>query len=169
MIRSLLWTKDKRPESGGETIETTITSTPFHRDVRTTFPFLVSESKSEKAGVPQSEVESQMAFAVRSLLLVQENLRKAAGKDSRWMSGPLVWCVSHRGEEWQISAAFIKYRGNIEQFVGKCLGLGVFQLTLSSILWISGTERLQLTMEPYALSSFWITYSIGLEMCTARR
>ena len=78
----------------------------------------MSESKSEKAGVPQSDVESQMAFVVRSLLLVQENLRKAADKDSKWISGPLVWCVSHRGEEWQVSAAFMKYRRSIEHFVG---------------------------------------------------
>jgi hypothetical protein len=123
-IKSLLWTKDNRPASGGETIENTIIGTPFHPDERITFPFLVSESKSEKAGVPQSEVESQIAFVVRSLLLVQEDLRKAAGKDSRWISGPLVWCVSHRGEEWQVSAAFIKYRNNEEHFVGKPFGLG---------------------------------------------
>lgn len=76
-IERLLWAKDKRPGSGGEIIKEIITSTPFRRDAPTTFPFLVSESKSEKA------VESQMAFVIRSLLNFQENLCKTTGEDTK--------------------------------------------------------------------------------------
>lgn len=122
-IQKLLSTKDKRPDGGGETIERRVTSTPFCNDARTNFPFLVMEAKSEKAGTAQSGIESQMSFIIRRVLLVQENLKQAAGKDSRWNSGPLVWCLGHRGEEWSVSAAFIKYRKNTMHFVGNCVGL----------------------------------------------
>jgi hypothetical protein len=56
-IERYLSTKDARPNAGGNILGSTIRSSPFKDDTQTLFPFLVNESKSEKAGMSQSAVE----------------------------------------------------------------------------------------------------------------
>jgi hypothetical protein len=89
--RRLQWTEDKRAAARGKIIGGSIHSAPFRPDgERIVFPFLALEAKSEKGRDSFSDIETQTAFTIRSLLTLQEDLRRAAGEDSEWESGP--WC-----------------------------------------------------------------------------
>ncbi|CZR61916.1 uncharacterized protein PAC_11813 [Phialocephala subalpina] len=108
--RLLRWTEDRRVSSGGKMIGDSLRSTPFRPDGEPiVFPFLVLEAKSEKGRDNFSDIETQTAFAVHSLLTLQEDLRTAAGDDSEWESGSLVWFLAYKGEQWRVSAAYIDY------------------------------------------------------------
>jgi len=72
---------------------------------RSAFPFLVLEAKSEKGAESLSRAADQTAFAIRELLLIQEDFRVAAGENAEWDSGPLVWFLSFKGEEWKVCIA----------------------------------------------------------------
>ncbi|OBT59599.1 hypothetical protein VE04_00034 [Pseudogymnoascus sp. 24MN13] len=112
--RLLCWTEDKRVEAGGKMIGESVQSTPFRPDGEPiVFPFLALEAKSEKGRDAFSDIETQTAFTIRSLLTLQENLRRAAGEDSEWESGPLVWFLANKGEQWRVAAAYIDYKSGI--------------------------------------------------------
>ncbi|KAF2809204.1 uncharacterized protein BDZ99DRAFT_533885, partial [Mytilinidion resinicola] len=115
--RLLLWSEDKRASSGGKTIGESIRSTPFRADGEPVlFPFLVIEAKSEKGREGFSDIEVQTAFAIRTLLELQQDLADAVGEDSSSETSPLVWFLSYRGEQWRVSAAFIKYDAGVKTY-----------------------------------------------------
>lgn len=116
--RLLSWTEDKRVEAAGKMIGESIQSTPFRPDGEPiVFPFLALEAKSEKGRDAFSDIETQTAFTIRSLLTLQEDLRRAAGEDSEWESGPLVWFLANKGEQWRVAAAYIDYKAGIRNHV----------------------------------------------------
>ena len=114
---------DKRPVANGRLIEETIASTPFRpagTDVDVMFPFLVLEAKAEKFNGGFSTALTQSAFAIRALLNLQLNLKKAAGKDSQWEHGPLVWFFTNCGEQWRVNAAYVDENSNGEIYYVSC-------------------------------------------------
>jgi hypothetical protein len=116
--RLLQWTEDKRPTSGGKMIGESIRSTPFRPDGEPiVFPFLALEAKSEKGSDNFSDIETQTAFTIRLLLSLQEDLKTASGKDSEWESGPLVWFLANKGEQWRVAAAYIEYLNGVRHHV----------------------------------------------------
>jgi hypothetical protein len=116
--RLLERTEDKRAAAGGRMIGESIKSTPFRLDGKPiVFPFLVLEAKSEKGKYSFSDIEAQTAFTIRTLLTLQEDLRVAAGEDSEWETGPLVWFLAYKGEQWRVAAAHIEYKDDVRQHV----------------------------------------------------
>ncbi|CAI4214491.1 unnamed protein product [Parascedosporium putredinis] len=88
----ILYREDKRkPTANGKCIGDNLRTTPFHPDGE---PILI---------------DAQTAFAIRELLLVQDELRQAADDDVDWDAAPLAWFISYRGEQWRVSAAYIKW------------------------------------------------------------
>ncbi|KAF0645916.1 hypothetical protein FPSE5266_20014 [Fusarium pseudograminearum] len=86
----------------------TVRNSPFKVDGDPlVFPFLVIEAKSEKGSDAFTDTQAQTAFAIRELLSIQHQLAEAAEKDGEWDSGPLVWFLSYKGEQWRASAAYI--------------------------------------------------------------
>lgn len=75
---------------------------------RQLFPFLVLEAKSGSSGSDWHSIQMQTAFSIRTFLETQNKLRAAAGPQSRWESGPLVWFFSNRGEDWRLCAAYVE-------------------------------------------------------------
>jgi hypothetical protein len=53
-----------------------------------------------------------MAFEARHLLLLQDEIFREASQFSKLRDTPLLWCLSHRGEEWQVWAGFIEDLNN---------------------------------------------------------
>jgi hypothetical protein len=116
--RLLLWTEDKRPTSGSRPIGECIKTSPFRPDREPIiFPFFALEAKSEKGRDGFSCVEMQTAFTIRALLKLQEDLRKATGEESQWESGPLVWFLAYKGEQWRVAAAYVEYEARVQHFV----------------------------------------------------
>lgn len=66
------------------------------------YPFIVVEAKSEKAPDSWGSVERQSAFAVRTCLQLQKNLRRETEVDELQC---LVWFFAFKGEEWRLYAA----------------------------------------------------------------
>jgi hypothetical protein len=120
--RLLQWTEDKRVAAGGKMIGESIQSSPFRPDGEPiVFPFLALEAKSEKGRDGFSDIETQTAFTIRSLLTLQEDLRRAAGEDSEWESGPLVWFLANKGEQWRVAAAYIEHKNGVRYHVSVTL------------------------------------------------
>ncbi|KAF4422197.1 hypothetical protein F53441_14301 [Fusarium austroafricanum] len=95
-----------------------IRSNPFKPDGEPiVFPFLVIEAKSEKSGHSFTDTQVQTAFAIRELLIIQQQLAKAAEEDEHWDAGPFVWFLSYRGEHWRVSAAYTQHQGQKTFFV----------------------------------------------------
>ena len=87
-LQRLFNTEDKRQGAGGQMIRDSIKSSPFRPGGHPlVFPFLALEAKSEKSRNGFSDIETQTAFTIHSLLTLQEQLRIAAGEDSQWESG----------------------------------------------------------------------------------
>ncbi|KAK3297244.1 uncharacterized protein B0H64DRAFT_431222 [Chaetomium fimeti] len=116
-LERLLSSTDNRPSAAGQCVGDSITSHPFRGDAEPpNFPFFVLEAKSEKGADSFSDAAYQTAFAIRELLLLQENLRAAAGEDREWDAGPLVWFLSYKGEEWKVSIAYIEIKDGCQYF-----------------------------------------------------
>ncbi len=73
---------------------------------RQLFPFLVLEAKSGSSGDSWQSIRLQTAFSIRTFLETQRRLRLATGSRSKWRSGPFVWFLSNKGEDWRLSAAY---------------------------------------------------------------
>ena len=71
------------------------------------FSFLVLEAKSELADSFDA-IEIQTGFAIKRLLDIQLKLQSATGERSQWQSGPLIWFLSRRGDEWLVAAAYME-------------------------------------------------------------
>ncbi|KAK3704141.1 anthranilate synthase / indole-3-glycerol phosphate synthase [Vermiconidia calcicola] len=70
------------------------------------FPFLVLEAKSDSAHASPSDIQTQTAFPIRSLLNHQKELQSFrpggnAGEE------PLVWFLGNRGSNWILYACYI--------------------------------------------------------------
>jgi hypothetical protein len=59
----------------------------------------------------------QTAFSIRTLLKLQWDLKVAAGNNSEWESGPLVWFLANKGESWRVAAAFVQDMRGEQHFV----------------------------------------------------
>ncbi|KAF4969181.1 hypothetical protein FSARC_3557 [Fusarium sarcochroum] len=95
-----------------------IRSSPFRPDGEPIiFPFLVIEAKSEKGSDAFTDTQVQTAFAIRELLLIQRGLAQAAGEDTEWDAGPLVWFLSYKGEQWRVSAAYTHNQDDVTFYV----------------------------------------------------
>ncbi|KAK5994182.1 hypothetical protein PT974_07625 [Cladobotryum mycophilum] len=104
----ILSMQDKRSGSGGKYIDETLRTTPFRADGEPIlFPFLIMEAKSEKGDNSFTDIEVQTAFAIRELLLLQQELRQSAEVSEDWEGGPLVWFLSNKGEQWRVSIGYM--------------------------------------------------------------
>ncbi|RDL40397.1 uncharacterized protein BP5553_00376 [Venustampulla echinocandica] len=122
--RLLCETKDKRAVES-------IRSTPFRPGGESiVFPFLVLEAKSEKSRDGFGDIEAQTAFTIRQLLKLQEDLRRATRKDSKWESGPLVWFLANKGALWRVAAAHIEHKNGVQYY--RIVDLWKGRLTLFS-------------------------------------
>lgn len=83
--------------------------TPFRQDGDPLlFPFLILEAKSGKGQDSFSSIEKQTAFPIRTLLRLQEELQKQCRYHLAWQDGPTVWFLANKGEEWRVSAGFVR-------------------------------------------------------------
>ena len=105
------------PEFEGQELREALECGPFNepRD-QVLFPFLVLEAKCER-GDCFDDVEIQTAFAIKKLLDIQFKVKKANGSKTQWQSGPLVWFLSNRGDEWRVAAAVVEERGSELHYV----------------------------------------------------
>lgn len=120
-LERILCSADKRPSAPGQSIGDSIRSHPFRDDAEPVhFPFLLLEAKSEKGSDSLSDAADQTAFSIRELLVLQENLRVAAGEGPDWDAGPLVWFLSYKGEEWKVCIAYIDTENDCKHYVSIC-------------------------------------------------
>lgn len=68
-------------------------------------PFLVYESKSGWKSANDTAALRQSAFVIRHLLKLQLHFKEQAGGRSRWVTGPVVWFISHIGQQWTVRVA----------------------------------------------------------------
>ena len=102
----LLKHKDKREEYSGQTVEEALSPTLFPQNWSPmVFPFLLVESKTDSSTDSFQAIHQQLALLANESLLIQDRLRKAASS-TKWIAGPLVWCLSHKGPWWQLSAGY---------------------------------------------------------------
>lgn len=77
------------------------------------FPFLVLESKQEASSDDDHSILLQSAFAIRTLLKLQNDLRCVSGKERQWSTGgPFVWFLSNRGACWNVAGAYTVHEKN---------------------------------------------------------
>lgn len=115
-IRSLLEKLDRRHASPSMTVGQTIRTTPFAEEGEpVVFPFLIMEAKSEKSASSFRDIDMQTAFAIRELVLLQEELERATSElgHPEWEAAPLVWYFSYRGEQWRLHGAFPRPNGDM--------------------------------------------------------
>ncbi|KAK5447859.1 hypothetical protein LTS15_009358 [Exophiala xenobiotica] len=124
----------------GKELRDVLECSPFNemRD-QVIFPFLVLEAKSE-TGDSFDDVEVQTAFAIKKLLDIQLKLQSATGERSQWRSGPLVWFLSNRGDDWRVAAAYVKMQGSRAHY-------HVHHMWTGSILSKDAALQLLLTMD----------------------
>jgi hypothetical protein len=107
-FKLLLNGADKRAPGSTLSLRDTVEFSPFSPGGEPLlYPFLILEAKSSK-GDDHMEAQMQTAFVIRRLLNLQSDLKRAAGEERQWETGPLVWFISWRAEQWSISAAFIE-------------------------------------------------------------
>jgi hypothetical protein len=82
------------------------------------FPFLILEAKSGSSACDWHAIQMQTAFSIRTLLETQKRLKVAAGRHSKWRSGPLVWFLANRGEDWRLYAAYTEASGERPHTIG---------------------------------------------------
>jgi hypothetical protein len=80
--------------------------TPFgERKDPIIFPFLISESKTER-GDSFDSCERQTAFPIWKLLKLQEELQNLSKRLTNEHGGPLAWFDSNRGEDWRVYGCY---------------------------------------------------------------
>ncbi|KAF5004166.1 hypothetical protein FDECE_9304 [Fusarium decemcellulare] len=108
----ILCMNDKQSGSEGKSIEETLPTTPFRVDGDgIIFPFLILEAKSEKGSDSFTDIEVQTAFAIREVLSLQHGLYRAAIDRKDNSSGPLVWFLSNKGEQWRVAIGYVDSEG----------------------------------------------------------
>jgi hypothetical protein len=146
--------EDRRAKYKGEllsnTIECGLECGPF-REVQdpVLFPFLVLEAKSEE-GAGFSHIETQTSFAILKLLNIQLRLKEANGRDSQWGTGPLVWFLSYRGDQWRIAVAYVQPENGVPHYVSSLVwsGLDFLSDTFSASV-ICGMGESRMPKEPF--------------------
>jgi hypothetical protein len=73
------------------------------------FPFIVGESKSGNKS-SFGKIDLQVALAIKKSLDIQDGLCKKTGPKRTWVAGPLVWCITHLGSSWRVSAGYMPNR-----------------------------------------------------------
>lgn len=67
------------------------------------YPFLIAGAICERSPDSFSDIETQMAFPLRTLLKLQQDLQIISRQDDD--VGPLVWFIAYRGSDWRLYAA----------------------------------------------------------------
>ena len=108
-LRLLLDSPDKRHmETSNVILRESLEHSPFSAEPEPLlFPFLMIEAKSS-SGADRAEVHMQSAFCLRRLLKLQHDLVAATGEETQWATGPLVWFIGTRGEQWDLYAGFVE-------------------------------------------------------------
>ena len=105
-IKRLL-TERRTPE--GHRIGEIIRTHPFSdKCEELIYPFLVLEAKSEKSSYSLSDAEAQTACTIVTLLQLQIDLLQKAKNGSISHQDPLVWFLSHKGENWTVAICFVE-------------------------------------------------------------
>ncbi|KAL3447457.1 hypothetical protein BJX65DRAFT_277428 [Aspergillus insuetus] len=96
------------PFSGNSPVQDLLAKQPHSFDGKPLlFPFLVVEAKGSKASDDWHSICLQTAFPIYTFLNVQQSLRAKAGHQlSGLTSGPLVWFIMSRGEDWRVYLAY---------------------------------------------------------------
>ncbi|KIX09366.1 uncharacterized protein Z518_00445 [Rhinocladiella mackenziei CBS 650.93] len=128
------------PQFEGRELRDILECSPFNemRD-QVLFPFLVLEAKSE-TGDSFDDIEIQTALVIKKLLDIQFKLQLATGKRSQWRSGPLVWFLSSRGDDWRVAAACVEMHDNRTRY-------DVYNLWIGSIISKDAALQLLLIMD----------------------
>lgn len=117
-MQNILNMVNKHSSARNQIIEESLRLSPFRvEDEPLLFPFLVLEAKSEKSADSFMNIEIQTAFAIRELLMIQDNLRQTAGSIEDQSSIPLVWFLSNRGEQWRVYICYIEHSRGSSRFV----------------------------------------------------
>jgi len=104
--------------TGAVQVRDAVRSSPFRQyGDPLLYPFLVLEAKSEKGPDSFDSIEMQTSFPIRTLLKLQEELQKHCQYKPTWQHGPTVWFLANKGEEWRVSAGFIKASGEDTNYV----------------------------------------------------
>lgn len=108
-----------------------VRSNPFRdQSIPVLFPFLVLEAKSDSAGVSFSDIQTQTAFPIRSLLNLQKELQ-SSGTGTEAGEEPLVWFLGYRGTDWKVYGCYIDRNfGSNPNYVRRliCSPLSVMQM-----------------------------------------
>lgn len=70
------------------------------------FPFLVLEAKSDSAQSSFSDIQTQSAFPIWSLLNLQHGLQTVRAGDTG-RPEPLVWLLGYRGSDWKVYGCYL--------------------------------------------------------------
>ncbi|KAL4962169.1 uncharacterized protein BDV14DRAFT_210694 [Aspergillus stella-maris] len=117
-IKELLDSPYRRTAADGsqESVRDTLEASPFKGDRKPLlFPFLLVEAKSDTIG-DTAGLERQSAFTIRRLITIQDELRAATGKETSWLTGPLVWFFGWHGEDWYVRSSFIDDTGPSQRY-----------------------------------------------------
>ncbi|KAI2740946.1 hypothetical protein DTO013E5_2066 [Penicillium roqueforti] len=108
-LRCLLDSLDKRHmESSNITLRNSIELSPFGAEPEPLlFPFFMIEAKSSQ-GADRAKNLMQSAFCLRRLLKIQHDLVIATDEETQWATGPLIWFLTTRGEQWDVYAGFVE-------------------------------------------------------------
>lgn len=107
-LSQLLSQRDPREGHEDQTIEDSLSPSLYPKETNpTVFPFLLVEAKSASSAGSIKGINRQVALTVEKMLRIQDGLRNAAGSESKWIAGPLVWCFLYRGSSWRLCAGYI--------------------------------------------------------------
>lgn len=108
-LRFLLDSVDKRHMGySNASLRDSIEHTPFGLEPEPLlFPFFMIEAKSTQ-GADGAMNLMQSAFCLRRFLKIQHELALATDDERQWESGPLVWFLTTRGEQWHLYGGFVE-------------------------------------------------------------
>jgi len=86
------------------------------------FPFLISESKTERGDSFES-CERQTAFPIWKLLSLQERLQIASNRRNGETGGPFTWFFANRGEDWRVYGCYTSYQDDVTHYVSNKISL----------------------------------------------
>ena len=109
-----------------------VRSTPFrHNGDPLLYPFLILEAKSGKGPDGFESIEKQTALPIRTLLRLQAELQNRCQSKPEWQDGPTVWFLANRGEEWRVSAGYVKITNEVASYVR--MNSSLFRCVLQSL------------------------------------
>lgn len=169
-LRCSLDSLDKRHmESSNITLRNSIELSPFGAEPEPLlFPFFMIEAKSSQ-GADRAKNLMQSAFCLRRLLKIQHDLVIATDEETQWATGPLIWFLTTRGEQWDVYAGFVEEDDSeVVKYVGENYSLqkSFEVLTSVSLLFICGMETFAGGTAPCSFCWLLTTSLIGLVMST---